>query len=366
MYVLLNPQLRSRRLGIKKLFKSDPNVDPDYALDMPVYKKISEVKVFHSSVIHASYLQTFQSKNSPQIILHRDGTVQGYTPSGLPLQILIDTGCHKTLLNKHFYERHYKKHFQNFRKIPFHEKHSITVGNGQQITAEGMISLPFYIQNHSFEFLALIVDMLDDYDFVVGLEAAIQLESVYYMASNILEVKQRSLPLFPFKDIKIEPGLSFLINLSGNLPCTFSSSSGIIRIQPVDKDYSYNTIETEFVDQVTPIHVTNKSQQPLHFPKDKPLTFFDLRSIGYFEPSAAKDIFKMRTPQTYVTSFTVMPDSSSHCSANHMQTMDTQDPYLWLESDDPQRFQTDKYLKQLLIYQSLACQRLNILSFWMS
>ena len=197
--------------------------------------------------------------------------------------------------------------------------------------------------------------MLDDYNFVVDLEAAIQLESVYYMASNILEVKQRSVPLFPFKDIKIEPGLSSLIDLSGNLPCTFSSGSGIIRVQPVDKDYSYNTIETEFVDQVTSIHVTNKSQQPLHFPKDKPLAFFDLRSIGYFEPSAAKDILKMRTPQTYVTSFTVMPDSSSHCSANHTQTMDTQDPYPWLESDDPQRFQTDREILETTIDLSESC-----------
>ena len=58
--------------------------------------------------------------------------------------------------------------FKNFSEIPFLEKHSITVGNGQQIVAHKMISLPLLIQGHHFEFLALIVDMLDEYDFIIG------------------------------------------------------------------------------------------------------------------------------------------------------------------------------------------------------
>ena len=57
--------------------------------------------------------------------------VTASTPTGLLLHTLIDTGCHKTLLSK-IYDQH-KKHFQNFYEIPFLEKHSITVGNGQQL-----------------------------------------------------------------------------------------------------------------------------------------------------------------------------------------------------------------------------------------
>ena len=50
-----------------------------------------------------------------------------------------------------------------------------------------------------------------------------------------------------------------------------------------------------------------------------------------------------------------MPDSSSHCSANHTQTMDTQDPYPWLESDDPRRFQTDREILETTIHLSESC-----------
>ena len=51
-------------------------------------------------------------------------------------------------------------------KFHFWKKQSITVGNGQQIVAHKMISLPLQIQNNYFEFLALVVDMLDEYDFI--------------------------------------------------------------------------------------------------------------------------------------------------------------------------------------------------------
>ena len=136
-----------------------------------------------------------------------------------------------------------------------------------------MISLPLLILGHHFEFLALFVNILDEYDFIIGLEAAIQLEAVYQMTSHVFSVKPRSVLLFPVKDIKISPGTSTSIQLV-DLPCTFSSGPAIIRVQPVEVGYSFNTIEVEFLDQSTCFHVSNKSQKPVYFHKDFPAAFF--------------------------------------------------------------------------------------------
>ena len=303
---------RVKRMWVKALFKSEPHVNPQFALDMPTYNKITNIHSFHPTVIHASYLySTPDSEENPEIQLHFDGTVTASTPTGLPLHTLIDTGCHKTLLSGKFYEQN-KKHFQNFHEVPFLEKHSITVGNGQQIVAHKMISLPLQIQNHYFELLVLVVDILDDYDFIIGLEVAIQLEAVYHMTSHVVNFQQRSLPLFPTKDIKISPGTSTSIQLFGDLPCSFTSGTAIIRVQPIEAVYSFNTIEIEFLNQSTCIHISNKSQKPVYFYKDLPLAYFDLRSIGYFNPSPAKEVLRMKTPHTYVTSFAVIQDASNH------------------------------------------------------
>ena len=343
-----------KRMWVKALFKSDPKVNPNFAYDMPTYTKITNIQSFHPTVIHASYLYSDVDLNN-QIQLRFDGTVAVSTLTGLPLHTLLDTGCHKTLLSKKVFDQNIK-HFQNYYEIPFLEKHSITVGNGQQIYAHKMIALPLKIQDHYFEFLALIVDILDEYDFIIGLEAAIQLEAVYHMTSHIVDIQERSVPLFSNKDIKILPGTSTSIQLSGDLPCTFTSGTAIIRVQPVELGFSFNTIEVEFLDQMTCIHISNRSNKPVYFYKDLPIAYFDLRSIGYFNPSQAADILSMKTPHTYVTSFTAFQDASNYRLENNpTPVMDTKDPYSWLELDDIRRFQTDRQILESAVDLSQSC-----------
>ena len=163
---------------------------------------------------------------------------------------------------------------------------------------------------------------------LLGLEAAIQLEAVYHMTSHIVNIQSRSVPLFLNKDIKISPGTSTSIQLSGELPCTFTSGTAIIRVQPVEPGFSFNTIEVEFLDQSTCIHISNRSNKPVYFYKDIPIAYFDLRSIGYFNPSQAVDILSMKTPHTYVTSFTALQDASNYRLQNNLTPVtDNQDPY---------------------------------------
>ena len=229
------------------------------------------------------------------------------------------------------------KHFQNYYEIPFLEKHSITVRNGQQIYAHKMIALPLIIQDHYFEFLALILDILDEYEFIIGLEAAIQLEAVYNMTSHIVNIQSRSVPLYSNKDIKVSSGTSTSIQLSGDLPCTFTSGTATVRVQPVEPGFLFNTIE--FLDQSTCTHISNKSNKPVYFYKDLLIAYFDVRLIGYFNPSQAVDILTMKTPHTYVTSFTVLQDASNYrLDNNPTPVMDTQDIYPWLEFDDTRHF----------------------------
>ena len=343
-----------KRMWVKALFKSDPKVNPNFAFDMPTYTKTTDIHSFHPTVIHASYLYS-DSDLDTQFQLRFDGTVTASTLTGLPLHTLLDTGCHKTLLSKKVFDQNIK-HFQNYYEIPFLEKHSITVRNGQQIYAHKMIALPLRIQDHYFEFLALIVDILDEYDFIIGLEAAIQLEAVYHMTSHIVDIQSRSVPLFSNKDIKISPGTSTSIQLSGDLPCTFTSGTAIIRVQPVEPGFSFNTIEVEFLDQSTCIHISNRSNKSVYFYKDLPIAYFDLRSIGYFNPSQAADILSMKMPHTYVTSFTAFQDASNYRLENNpTPVMDTKDPYPWLELDDIRHFQTDRQILESAVDLSQSC-----------
>ena len=122
-----------KRMWVKALFKSDPKINPKFALDMPTYKKTTDIHLFHLTVIHATYLHPDSNLSSDsQFQLCFDGTVTASTLTGLQLHTLFDIGCHKMLFSKKIYDQN-MKHFQNYYEIPFLEKHSITVGNRQQI-----------------------------------------------------------------------------------------------------------------------------------------------------------------------------------------------------------------------------------------
>ena len=176
------------------------------------------------------------------------------------------------------------------------------------------------------------------------------------MTSHIVNIQCRSVPLFPNNDIKISPGTSTSIQLSGDLPCTFTFGTAIIRVQPVETGFSFNAIEVEFLDQSTCIHVSNKSKRSVYFYKDFPITYFDLRLLGYFNPSQAVDILTMKTPHTYVASFAALQDASNYrLDNNPTPVLDTQDPYLWLELDDPRRFQTDRQILESAVDLSQSC-----------
>ena len=46
-----------KRMWVKALFKSDPKINPNFALDMPTYTKTTTaVHSFHPTFIHATYL----------------------------------------------------------------------------------------------------------------------------------------------------------------------------------------------------------------------------------------------------------------------------------------------------------------------
>ena len=137
-----------KRMWVKALFKSDPKTNPNFTLDMSSYIKTTAVHSIHSTVIHTTYLYS-DSELETQFQLCFDGTVTALTLTGLSLHTLFDTGCHNPLLSKKIYDQN-QKHFQNYYEIPFLEKHSITVGNGQQIYAQRMIALALKIQDHYF------------------------------------------------------------------------------------------------------------------------------------------------------------------------------------------------------------------------
>ena len=169
-------------MWVKALFKSDPKINPNFALDMPTYTKTTAVHSFHPTVIHATYLHS-DSDLDTQFQLRFDGTVTTSNLKGLLLHTLLDTGCHKTLLSKKVFDQNIK-HFQNYYEIRFLEKHSITVGNGQHIYEHKMIALPLKIQDHYCDLFVYVYvyESMHSFDFINFIRILFHLQHRYMLS----------------------------------------------------------------------------------------------------------------------------------------------------------------------------------------
>ena len=214
--------------------------------------------------------------------------------------------------------------------------------------------MPLIIQDYLFQFLALVTTLSEDFDFVLGLESLIQLESVYSLGQNILQMENRCIPLYPVKDVILTPKAEIPILITEQLPLTFSSGFAVVHVLPVTNKYSVVTTETEFINQTTCFNLTNTINKSRYFYHNIPFGYLDTRSIGYYEPLTATQMIS----SDHLIFSSHMASISEHSIdrlIHEEPALSNQDPYPWLDPQDPRRFQTDRELLEQLIDLSDSC-----------
>ena len=351
---LAQPANKVKKTWYNQIVKTELNVDPKFATDNACYEMESILPNIASNVIQATYLGPMKDiPSKPTFHITPGSLVQAQLPSGLKVTVLIDTGCHKTILNRKFLQKNLF-HFKNFKKVPLREDHKIKLANGLIIKTDGLIAMPLIIQDYLFQFLALVTTLSEDFDFVLGLESLIQLESVYSLGQNILQMENRCIPLYPVKDVILPPKAQIGIVITGELPRTFSSGFAVVHVIPVTNTYSVVTTETEFINQTTCFNLTNTINKSRYFYHNIPFGYLDTRSIGYYEPLTATQMISS-DHLIFPSHMASISEHSIDRLIHEEPALDNQDPYPWLDPQDPRRFQTDRELLEQLIDLSDSC-----------
>ena len=345
---LAQPRDKVKKTWYNQMSKSELNVDPKFATDNTCYEMEATLQNIASNVIQATYLGPLENNSAtPTLFLDPGSLVQSQLPSGLQLTTLIDTGCHKTILNRKFLKQHLY-HFQNFKKVLLKEDHKIRLANGLVIKTDGLIAMPLIIQGYLFQFLVLVTTLADDFDFVLGLEALVQMESTYSLRNNTLQFENRCIPLYPLTDTVIPPKSQNVIQLTGQLPLTFSSGFAVVHVLPLLNTLSIITTETEFLNQTTCFNLTNTNTTPRIFSQNIPFAYLDTRSIGYYDPPKALHMISS-DPLIFTSNLASISEPYVDRLIHEEPPLDNKDPYPWLDPQDPRRFQTDRELLEQLI-----------------
>ena len=348
---LAQPANKVKKTWYNQIVKSELNVDPKFATDNACYEMESILPSIASNVIQATYLGPMKYiPSKPTFNIDPGSLVQAQLPSELSVTVLIDTGCHKTILNRKFLQKNLF-HFQNFKKVPLKD-HKIKLANRLVIKTDGLIAMPLIIQDYLFQFLALVTTLSEDFDFVLGLESLIQLESFYSLGQNTLQMEDRCIPLYPVKDVILPPKAEIAIQLTGELPLTFSSGFAV-HILPVTNTFSIVTTETEFFNQTTCFTLTNTNKSR-YFYHNIPFGYLNTRSIGYYEPLTAVQMISS-DHLIFPSHMASISEHSIDRLIHEEPALGNQDSYPWLDPQDPRRFQTDRELLEQLIDLSDSC-----------
>ena len=100
---LAQPANNVKKTWYNQIVKTELNVDPKFATDNACYEMESILPNIASHVIQATYLGPMKDiPSKPTFHITPGSLVQAQLPSGLKVTVLIDTGCHKTILNRKF------------------------------------------------------------------------------------------------------------------------------------------------------------------------------------------------------------------------------------------------------------------------
>ena len=121
---------------------------------------------------------------------------------GTKCQLLLDTGASKSFMSKSFYMQ-----CKSLHPLPkFASKtQSIQVGNVQCVSVLFIIPVIIDVHEHRFEIYILVSEIHENIDLVLGIKNVFKLEGVINSRDCCFKFLNRSVPIFPEKEVILKP-----------------------------------------------------------------------------------------------------------------------------------------------------------------
>ena len=224
-----------------------------------------------------------------------------------------------------------------------------------------------------FETIAYLVDMMKDYDFVIGQKFMYELEGGIDFENLQFHFNMKTLELQSKSDLMVAPGESNELSMKlQNCPrkC-WNVPEAIVKLK-----YGFPhlpaTLKVPIQNGEIHIKVENKGSKPWSISSGDSVGSIDMRSIGYFHISRDKlqmildccNFLNGRDSNHFIQEMLFENPQDQVCSIcttrlkeKKQPTIDddstdlknTDDPYPWLDHDDPRRKMTDEQLIRKLI-----------------
>ena len=256
---------------------------------MDIYKGIhleivSATRFDENSDLSTTYLGRVDKENKHKVRAEESFPISehGYTSGrlldGTECQLLLDIGASKSFMSKLFY-----MHCKSLYSLPkvASRTQRIQVGNGQCVSVLFIMPVIIDVHGHRFEIYALVSEIHENIDLVLGIKNVFELQGVINSRDCCFKFLNRSVPIFPEKEVILKPNEQKLIKEKAPF---VDEISGMAIIKILDGGtYSTLLIKLKFICNKAILDIVNKGKYTMIFRPEGMIGIIDLRSLGYYK-----------------------------------------------------------------------------------
>ena len=299
-----------------------------------------------------------------------DGMMTGTYDNTHDIPIYIDNGSTLNIMPTHFYDNAYYLH--HLPKAPTAAK-TIHTGNGP-VKTHFWIDILLNVQGCMIQFKLLVCDTQAQTGILLSKMALEQLQTWQDYSNNTLYVKQTAIPLYAIQNVELLPNhkttIAVIADRANELQYKeLIEGQGIVWVWSNDSSKPLQLIVANFHNDKTLITFENTTGQAQYISKGAKVTILDMRSKDGGMMNFKWDIptddegnlvlyahtFASSLEPTKLANEDPVLQADTQIEVLHtpnehtVQSDNTDDPYPWLDSDDPRRKMTDEEILRLKV-----------------
>ena len=312
----------------------------------------------------------------------------------IPVKTLIDSGASRPILSRHFYDKHPFLHTYPRYKIP---PRGMVIGNDTVLPCDEAIAIMVKFSGHVFHMICYLMEVSKDYGLYIGQKAMYELEGGADFRNLSFHFLMRSLNLYAGDTIKIKPGQTKIVPMcldthaikrdmtlgeKRRLDIDLYSRENekvMVNLKTERKDRLVQTIPAVMSQGTVFLTAVNNTDTEWKIDKYQMMGSLDCRSLGYFHISRhslqriMSDNANFLNDRETVEYFNILTEDHKNVMKFAQETIwqrqkmeaernteskgrqskgkedfndsnmsEDNDPYPWLDKDDPRRNMTDR------------------------
>ena len=155
------------------------------------------------------------------------------------------------------------------------------MGNGQCVSVLFIIPVIIEVHGHRFEIYTLVSEIHENVDLVLGTKNVFELEGVINSRDCRIEFLNRSVPIYPEKELILKPDEQKLVKVQAPF---VDEISGLAIIKIIDRKTNSTLLtKLKFMCTKAVVDIKNEGKDIMILNPKEMIGIVDIRSLGYYK-----------------------------------------------------------------------------------